>query len=127
MLFRPEHPRRREEQIHPEGLSQRLGWQHCRRPGPQKGRAQGEGGGGAEGLLFHIAAAKVAEEGACRRGKEEEQIDAPGRFLIHTEKEGHHQQKQRPPAHAPRGNDGAEEGCEKGKKIVCHKRYFPPP
>ena len=65
-------------------------------------------------------------EAAKLEGQEEQQVDALGGPLVHTQEEGHHQQQQRAAAYAPGGEDAGPQAAEKGKKPLRHSRYFTP-
>ena len=70
-----------------------------------------------------VGAAMTAEIGTM---KVTEQIDALRCPLVNAEEQRHHQQKQRPAANAPCGDNGGAQSAEKGKNKGAHSRYLTP-
>ena len=93
---------------------------------PGQGGGHGQGDGAFQGGLVQIAAPGVADQGGGGGGQEEQQIDALRCPLVNAEEQRHHQQKQRPAANAPCGDNGGAQSAEKGKNKGAHSRYLTP-
>jgi hypothetical protein len=79
------------------------------------------------GFLVQKAVLAVKKQADARSREEKQQIDHLGLPVVHSQKQGHADQQQRPAAHAPAGQRARNQGGQKWKQPIYHSRYLTPP